>query len=123
MKLSLALSILCTCLSPALGFVPASLKQAIHKSASAPAPALSIPCSAASTSQANPHSLQHKRSHARARSRYQRRDVSLLAEKAEKICNKNGDFDLTTALFCGGLAFDAYAEPPVNSSRWERGVS
>ena len=32
-------------------------------------------------------------------------------------------FDLDTALFCGGLAFDAYVEPPTNSSRWERGVS
>ena len=30
-------------------------------------------------------------------------------------------FDLETALFCGGLAFDAYVEPPSNSSRWERG--
>lgn len=30
-------------------------------------------------------------------------------------------FDLNTALFCGGLAFDAYLEPPANSSRWERG--
>jgi hypothetical protein len=35
----------------------------------------------------------------------------------------NGPFDLTTALFCGGLAFDAYATPPENSSRWERGSS
>lgn len=35
----------------------------------------------------------------------------------------NGPFDLTTALFCGGLAFDAYAPPPENSSRWERGSS
>lgn len=35
----------------------------------------------------------------------------------------NGDFDLSAALFCGGLAFDAYSEPPANSSRWERGVS
>lgn len=35
----------------------------------------------------------------------------------------NGPFDLTTALFCGGLAFDAYASPPENSSRWERGSS
>jgi len=33
----------------------------------------------------------------------------------------NQTFDLTTALFCGGLAFDAYAEPPANSTRWERG--
>ena len=32
-------------------------------------------------------------------------------------------FDLDTALFCGGLAFDSYVEPPANSSRWERGVS
>ena len=31
-------------------------------------------------------------------------------------------FDLETALFCSGLAFDSYIEPPPNSSRWERGV-
>ena len=31
-------------------------------------------------------------------------------------------FDLETALFCSGLAFDSYIEPPQNSSRWERGV-
>jgi len=37
--------------------------------------------------------------------------------------NGNGPFDLTTTLFCSGLAFDAYAEPPPNSSRWERGSS
>jgi hypothetical protein len=37
--------------------------------------------------------------------------------------SQNGEFDLDTALFCGGLAFDAYAEPPENSSRWERGSS
>jgi Lipase (class 3) len=30
-------------------------------------------------------------------------------------------FDLSTALFSAGLAFDAYVEPPSNSSRWERG--
>ena len=28
----------------------------------------------------------------------------------------NGPFDLTTALFCGGLAFDAYASPPEGES-------
>mmetsp|Transcript_3437 Transcript_3437/g.5267 ORF Transcript_3437/g.5267 Transcript_3437/m.5267 type:complete len:506 (-) Transcript_3437:862-2379(-) len=33
----------------------------------------------------------------------------------------NMKFDLNTALFCGGLAFDAYVEPPQNSSRWEKG--
>lgn len=30
-------------------------------------------------------------------------------------------FDTDTALFCAGLAFDAYVEPAANSSRWERG--
>jgi hypothetical protein len=30
-------------------------------------------------------------------------------------------FNLTNALFCAGLAFDAYVEPPPNSSRWEKG--
>lgn len=30
-------------------------------------------------------------------------------------------FNLNVALFCGGLAFDAYQEPPANSSRWEKG--
>jgi len=42
----------------------------------------------------------------------------------EDLTTKNkeiGTFNLNTALFCGGLAFDAYAEPPSNSSRWERG--
>lgn len=33
-----------------------------------------------------------------------------------------GGFDIDTALFCAGLAFDSYVEPPSNSSRWERGV-
>lgn len=40
-----------------------------------------------------------------------------------ETCSKNGDFDLTTALFCGGLAFDAYSEPDKNSPRWEKGSS
>ena len=30
-------------------------------------------------------------------------------------------FDLSSALLCAGLAFDAYVEPAANSSRWERG--
>ena len=45
-------------------------------------------------------------------------DNSVGAEK----CFDN-KFDLDTALFCGGLAFDAYVEPPADSSRWEKGVS
>ncbi|KAL7540939.1 hypothetical protein ACHAXR_010488 [Thalassiosira sp. AJA248-18] len=32
-------------------------------------------------------------------------------------------FSLPTSLFLAGLAFDAYVEPPPNSSRWERGSS
>lgn len=34
---------------------------------------------------------------------------------------KKTKFDLTTALFSAGLAFDSYVEPPSNSSRWEKG--
>ena len=36
---------------------------------------------------------------------------------------KKKGFDLDTALFAAGLAFDSYVEPPADSSRWERGVS
>ncbi|KAL7524392.1 hypothetical protein ACHAWF_000932, partial [Thalassiosira exigua] len=32
-------------------------------------------------------------------------------------------FSLPTALFLAGLSFDAYVEPPPDSSRWERGSS
>lgn len=32
-------------------------------------------------------------------------------------------FDLSMALLCSGLAFDAYVEPSEGSSRWERGSS
>mmetsp|Transcript_24965 Transcript_24965/g.37249 ORF Transcript_24965/g.37249 Transcript_24965/m.37249 type:complete len:185 (+) Transcript_24965:13-567(+) len=42
-------------------------------------------------------------------------------DPAQELDNSK-TFDLSTALFCGGLAFDAYAEPPPNSSRWEKGV-
>ena len=34
---------------------------------------------------------------------------------------KQPPFSLPTALFLAGLAFDAYVEPPPDSSRWERG--
>jgi len=33
----------------------------------------------------------------------------------------NQSFNSTTALLCGGLAFDSYVEPPSDSARWERG--
>ncbi|GKY91437.1 hypothetical protein MPSEU_000116000 [Mayamaea pseudoterrestris] len=40
----------------------------------------------------------------------------------QPISNNNmNTFDLSTALLCAGLAFDAYVEPPANSTRWERG--
>jgi len=34
---------------------------------------------------------------------------------------QSSSFNLSTAVLCGGLAFDAYVEPAPNSSRWERG--
>lgn len=45
-----------------------------------------------------------------------------LSRTSNVVTMSGGGFDLDTALFCGGLAFDAYVEPPANSSRWERGV-
>lgn len=44
-------------------------------------------------------------------------------KRSTSSSSSSPEFDLDTALFCGGLAFDAYVEPPANSSRWERGVS
>lgn len=32
-------------------------------------------------------------------------------------------FSLSTAVFLAGLSFNAYTEPPPNSSRWEKGSS
>jgi len=42
-------------------------------------------------------------------------------EEQKRNGDASGVFDLTSALFCAGLAFDAYAEPNANSPRWERG--
>jgi hypothetical protein len=47
--------------------------------------------------------------------------TSFQSKPSRSLKSKFGGFDLSTALFCGGLAFDAYVEPPSNSSRWERG--
>ena len=44
-------------------------------------------------------------------------------EELTTVENPTPCFDTDTALFCAGLAFDAYVEPPADSSRWERGVS
>ncbi|KAL3914991.1 MAG: hypothetical protein SGARI_008291, partial [Bacillariaceae sp.] len=38
------------------------------------------------------------------------------------VTSSDNGFDMNTALFCAGLAFDSYVEPPSDSSRWERGV-
>jgi len=35
--------------------------------------------------------------------------------------SSDAEFNVDTALFCAGLAFDAYVEPDPDSSRWERG--
>lgn len=42
---------------------------------------------------------------------------------SESSADATKRFDVDTALFCAGLAFDAYVEPDPDSSRWERGVS
>lgn len=48
-------------------------------------------------------------------------DDAFESKPSLSLTSKFGGFDLSTALFCGGLAFDAYVEPPSNSSRWEKG--
>ena len=48
-------------------------------------------------------------------------DTQSDADPTKKI--RTNKFDLSVALLCGGLAFDAYVEPDQNSSRWERGSS
>jgi hypothetical protein len=45
-------------------------------------------------------------------------DQETNAEQSQPVLD---GFDTDAALFCAGLAFDAYLEPPANSSRWERG--
>lgn len=40
---------------------------------------------------------------------------------SESSADSTKSFDVDTALFCAGLAFDAYVEPDPDSSRWERG--
>jgi hypothetical protein len=40
---------------------------------------------------------------------------------APSSSTKSARFDIGAALFCAGLAFDAYVEPASNSSRWEKG--
>jgi hypothetical protein len=50
-------------------------------------------------------------------------DTSDGSGKATRRTPKQPPFNLDTALFLAGLAFDAYTEPPPNSSRWERGSS
>jgi hypothetical protein len=48
----------------------------------------------------------------------------LFAATESSVSSNNNNkecFDMDVALFCGGLAFDAYVEPAANSSRWERG--
>jgi hypothetical protein len=46
-----------------------------------------------------------------------------MARTATRRTPEQPPFSLETALFLAGLAFDAYTEPPPNSSRWERGSS
>ena len=47
--------------------------------------------------------------------------ATLVEDSDTKVSTRKSKFDMHKALFCAGLAFDAYIEPPANSSRWERG--
>jgi hypothetical protein len=58
----------------------------------------------------------------RSRSRQRSQLFSSIQEMPVPTTTSTTAFNLTTALFCGGLAFDSYTEPPKDSSRWERGV-
>ena len=49
--------------------------------------------------------------------------TSAATATARRCTPQQPPFSLPTALFLAGLAFDAYTEPPPNSSRWERGSS
>ncbi|VEU44809.1 unnamed protein product [Pseudo-nitzschia multistriata] len=46
--------------------------------------------------------------------------MSSVASDAHETTEER-QFNVDTALFCAGLAFDAYVEPDPDSSRWERG--
>ena len=58
-------------------------------------------------------SIEQRQSAQQQRNNQQRPSKMILTKK----------FDISIALLCGGLAFDAYVEPDNNSSRWERGSS
>eukprot|EP00536_Pseudo-nitzschia_multiseries_P004560 jgi/Psemu1/253724/estExt_Genewise1Plus.C_760053 len=47
--------------------------------------------------------------------------VAVSASSVDTDATETKKFDVDTALFCAGLAFDAYVEPDPDSSRWERG--
>lgn len=47
--------------------------------------------------------------------------ITRLQSTASDITANKNTFDVDKALFCAGLAFDAYVEPDPDSSRWERG--
>lgn len=52
----------------------------------------------------------------------QKQQLSSSSSSSPLTRSKRGNcFDLDVALYCAGLAFDAYVEPPPESSRWERG--
>ena len=55
---------------------------------------------------------------------HQQNETSSVSQQQQQRRRPNYNkacFDLATALFCGGLAFDVYVEPPSNSTRWEKG--
>lgn len=57
------------------------------------------------------------------KSRTNHETVALQAAASNEAYTNQPPFSLPTALFLAGLSFNAYTEPPPNSSRWERGSS
>jgi hypothetical protein len=53
----------------------------------------------------------------------QKKESLSIGSISSNVRKKDAKFDLSLALLCSGLAFDAYVEPDKNSSRWERGSS
>jgi len=92
-------------------------------------PVLLVTPSSSSVDKAHHHQLrrcsdQAIRSHTQSATKlYNTNDGSSTAPTAMRRTPEQPPFNLDTALFLAGLAFDAYTEPPPNSSRWERGSS
>lgn len=101
--------------------IPSSSISCSRSSLLPSAAATSTPCSSNSR-----HQYQNRRQHhhhASVSRLYASSDTNINITTSRKCPPSQPPFSLPTALFLAGLAFDAYVEPPPNSSRWERGSS